>query len=82
MNTKKILEDIIVDIANNVDISLYSSKLQIFARMLGNDNFLKWINQEYVYFPGFKCHLSLTPAKPLHGGECRIVCQALGLSYI
>lgn len=49
MNTKKILEDIIVDIANNVDISLYSSKLQIFARMLGNDNFLKWINQEYVY---------------------------------
>ena len=49
MNTKKLLEEIIVDLVNNAAISHFSNKLQVLSRLLGSDKFTKWVNQEYVY---------------------------------
>jgi hypothetical protein len=49
MNIQKVLEDLIVDLANGIDVSLLSNKLQVFSRLLGNDNLTNWINQEYIY---------------------------------
>lgn len=49
MNTKRILEELIIDITNNVDVPRFTDKLQVFSRLLGNEKFSNWINHEFVY---------------------------------
>lgn len=49
MNTKRVLEELIIDITSNVDVSMFTDKLQVFSRLLGNEKFTNWINHEFVY---------------------------------
>lgn len=52
MDVKKLIEDVITDLANNCTLDSISSKVQVISRLLKNDKFRKWVDCEFVY--GYK----------------------------
>lgn len=52
MNIKKLIEDVITDLANNCTLDKVSNKVQVISRLLKNDKFRKWVDCEFVY--GYK----------------------------
>lgn len=52
MDVKKMIEDVITDLANNCTLDSISSKVQVISRLLKNDKFRKWVDCEFVY--GYK----------------------------
>ena len=49
MNVKRLIEDVITDLANNCTIESVSSKVQVISRLLKNDKFKNWVDCEFVY---------------------------------
>ena len=52
MDVKKLIEDVITDLANNCTLDSVSSKVQVISRILKNDRFRKWVDCEFVH--GYK----------------------------
>lgn len=52
MDIKKLIEDVIIDLANNATLDSVSSKVQVISRLLKNEKFKKWVDCEFVY--GYK----------------------------
>lgn len=52
MDVKKLIEDVITDLANNCTLDSVSSKVQVISRLLKNDRFRKWVDCEFVH--GYK----------------------------
>lgn len=52
MNIKQLIEDVIINLANNSPLESVSSKVQVISRLLKNDKFKKWVDCEFVY--GYK----------------------------
>lgn len=52
MDVKKLIEDVVTDLANNCTLDSISSKIQVISRFLKNDKFRKWVDREFVY--GYK----------------------------
>jgi len=48
MDIKQLTEEVITDLANNKSLESVSSKVQVIARLLKNDTFSKWIDQELI----------------------------------
>ena len=48
INVKKLIEEVIFDLANNVSISTVSSKVQVISRLLKNKTFTDWVDREFV----------------------------------
>ena len=48
INVKKLIEEVIFDLANNVSISTVSSKVQVISRLLKNKIFTDWVDREFV----------------------------------
>lgn len=49
MNVKKLIEEIICDLANNVPLSSVVSKIQVVSKLIKNDEFRLWIENEFIY---------------------------------
>lgn len=52
MDVKKLIEDVIIDLANNCTLESVSSKVQVISRLLQNNRFKNWVDCEFVY--GYK----------------------------
>lgn len=52
MDVKKLIADVIIDLANNCTLESVSSKVQVISRLLENDRFKNWVDCEFVY--GYK----------------------------
>ncbi len=48
MNAKKLIEEVLADLANNKSLTDVSSKIQIIVRLLGNEELKKWYQCEFV----------------------------------
>ncbi len=48
INVKKLIEEVISDLANNESICMVSNKVQIISRLLKNKKFTDWVNSEFV----------------------------------
>lgn len=48
INVKKLIEEVISDLANNESICMVSNKVQIISRLLKNRKFTDWVNSEFV----------------------------------
>ena len=48
INVKKLIEEVISDLANNESICMVSNKVQIISRLLKNQIFTDWVNSEFV----------------------------------
>lgn len=48
VEVKIIIEEVINDLANNVDIKDITLKVQIISKFLKNDEFSKWVNSEFI----------------------------------
>lgn len=49
MNIKKIIESVIYQLANNESISSIVPKLQVISKLLKNEEFKIWIDNEFIY---------------------------------
>ena len=48
MDTKKLIEEVLLDLGNNKTLSEVASKIQIIVRLLGDDDLKKWYTCEFV----------------------------------
>lgn len=48
MNTKKLIEEVLLDLGNNKSLKDISTKIQIIVRLLGDDNLKEWYNNEFI----------------------------------
>lgn len=48
MDIKKLIEEVIYDLANDATMSSITSKVQVISRLLKNTTFTKWVNEEFV----------------------------------
>lgn len=48
MDVKKLIEEVITDLANNKPINLISTKVQVISRLLKNPQFAQWVNYEFI----------------------------------
>ena len=48
MDVKKLIDSLIIDLANNNDIVAISRKAQVIANLLENEYFYDWVNKEFV----------------------------------
>lgn len=48
MDTKKLIEEVLLDLANNKSLTDVSTKIQIIVRLLGNDELKQWFEREFV----------------------------------
>ena len=48
MDTKKLIEEVLLDLGNNKSLTDVSSKIQIIVRLLGNENLKSWYTCEFV----------------------------------
>lgn len=48
VEVKKIIEEVINDLANNFDIKDITLKVQIISKLLKNEEFSKWVNSEFI----------------------------------
>ena len=48
MDVKKLIEEVLIDLGNNKSLTDVSSKIQIIARLLGDDKLRAWYNCEFV----------------------------------
>lgn len=48
MDAKKLIEEVILDLGNNKNLTEVSSKIQIIVRLLGDDKLKAWYNCEFV----------------------------------
>lgn len=52
MDIKKLIEDVIYDLANNESLAAVVTKLQVIAKLLKNKELQLWIENEFIY--GYK----------------------------
>lgn len=64
MNIKKLIEDVITDLANNCTLDSVSSKVQVISRLLKNDKFRNWVDCEFVY--GYKYEQDIPEYRTLY----------------
>ncbi len=64
MNVKILIEDVIINLANNCPIESISSKVQVISRLLKNDKFRHWVDGEFVY--GYKSNKELPEYRILY----------------
>lgn len=48
MDAKKLIEEVLLDLGNNKNLTEVSSKIQIIVRLLGDDDLKKWYTCEFV----------------------------------
>lgn len=48
MNTKKLIEEVLLDLGNNKSLNDVSTKIQIIVRLLGDDKLKEWYNNEFI----------------------------------
>lgn len=48
MDTKKLIEEVLLDLANNKTLTDVSTKIQIIVRLLGNEELKSWYEAEFV----------------------------------
>ena len=48
MDIKKLIEDVIYDLANNEPLSKIVAKLQVISKLLKNEQFQSWIEKEFI----------------------------------
>ncbi len=48
MNTKKLIEEVLLDLGNNKSLKDVSTKIQIIVRLLGDDKLKEWYNNEFI----------------------------------
>ena len=48
MDTKKLIEEVLIDLGDNKSLTEVSSKVHIIARLLGDERFKEWYNLEFV----------------------------------
>lgn len=48
MDTKKLIEEVLLDLGNNKSLKDVSTKIQIIVRLLGNDELKEWYNNEFI----------------------------------
>lgn len=48
MDTKKLIEEVLLDLGNNKSLTDVSSKIQIIVRLLGDENLKSWYTYEFV----------------------------------
>lgn len=48
MDTKKLIEEVLLDLGNNKSLTDVSSKIQIIVRLLGDENLKSWYTCEFV----------------------------------
>lgn len=56
MDTKKLIEEVLLDLGNNKSLTEVSSKIQIIVRLLGNDSLKEWYKYEFVTGYDPDCH--------------------------
>lgn len=56
MDTKKLVEEVILDLGNNKSLTEVSSKIQIIVRLLGDDGLKEWYDYEFVTGYDPDCH--------------------------
>lgn len=49
MDVKKLIEEVIYDLANNDSLSSTVTKLQVISKLLKNKDFQAWIESEFIY---------------------------------
>ncbi|WP_241331344.1 AbiTii domain-containing protein [Chryseobacterium arthrosphaerae] len=49
MNIKKLIESVIYQLANNEQVSSIVPKLQVISKLLKNEEFKSWIDNEFIY---------------------------------
>lgn len=49
MNIKSLIEDIIVGMANNEPLTNLVSKIQVVSKLLKNEEFKTWVDNEFIY---------------------------------
>ncbi|MFN3021347.1 hypothetical protein ACK1KB_10215 [Chryseobacterium sp. TY3] len=49
MNIKSLIEDIIVGMANNEPLANLVSKIQVVSKLLKNEEFKTWVDNEFIY---------------------------------
>lgn len=69
MNVKVLIEDVITNLANNCPIESISSKVQVISRLLKNDKFRHWVDDEFVY--GYKSNEDLPKYRIVYIAEVR-----------
>lgn len=57
MDIKGLIEGIIYDLANNIPLSSVVSKIQVVSKLIKNDTFKSWIENEFIY--GYSSNLQL-----------------------
>lgn len=48
MDTKKLIEEVLLDLGNNKSLTDVSSKIQIIIRLLGEEKLKSWYTCEFV----------------------------------
>ena len=48
MDTKKLIEEVLLDLGNNKSLKDVSTKIQIIVRLLGDDKLKEWYNNEFI----------------------------------
>ena len=48
MDPKKLIEEVLIDLANNKSLTDVSTKIQIIVRLLGNDELKQWFEREFI----------------------------------
>lgn len=48
MDTKKLIEEVLLDLDNNKSLKDVSTKIQIIVRLLGDDKLKEWYNNEFI----------------------------------
>lgn len=48
MDTKKLIEEVLLDLGNNKSLTDVSSKIQIIVRLLGDEKLKSWYTYEFV----------------------------------
>ena len=48
MDTKKLIEEVLLDLGNNKSLTDVSSKIQIIVRLLGDEKLKSWYTCEFV----------------------------------
>lgn len=48
MDTKKLIEEVLIDLANNKSLTDVSTKIQIIVRLLGNEDLKQWFEKEFI----------------------------------
>lgn len=70
MNLKKLIEEVLGDLANNKPLASVTTKVQIISRFLKNEAFIKWVNRELI--EGYSTDAEVPPIRKLQIAEVRV----------